>query len=202
MEILKPQPFATLLRPRASTCLWFATLSAILFGAVLTCRALGPDADGEVRVKAALIYRFTTLTEWPESAFSNAEAPVVIEIVGRNPLEAALRAVVEGKKIGSRSVLVITDQEPGPVAHVLVVAEFSKQSLSAKLATVSGRPVLTLSDLPGFISAGGMLRIRRDGPKLGFDVNVHALRQVESVGLKVNPQILKLGRIVEGGDDE
>jgi hypothetical protein len=183
---------------------WIGSLLLLLVCGLHPAASRAAEADPEVPLKAALIYRFTTLTEWPESAFPAPDAPVVIEVVGRHPLEAALRTVIHGKKIGSHPVVVVSDNasETASAPHVLVVADCPREQMSAVLAKVSGKPVLTLSDLSGFTSAGGMLRIRRDGSRLSFDVNIRALRQVETVGLKLNPQVLKLGRLVEGGDDE
>jgi hypothetical protein len=180
-------------------------LSASLFlGGTSVDRAAAAEPAPETRLKAALIYRFTTLTEWPAASFPSPEAPVLIGIIGREPLEEAIRRVAEGKRIGARPIVVVGEHDLGKAGqiHVLVFAEGTKQQFSERLDHLADKPVLTLGDVPGFIPAGGMIRLRREGAKLTFDINIKALRQAEPAGLKLNPQVLKLGRIVEGGGDE
>lgn len=204
MAILKKTPDTAAAACRTSPVRWFAVFVGVLAATCFAVRALAADTAAEIQVKAALIYRFTTLTEWPENAFSSSNAPVCVGIIGPPELENSLRAVVEGKKIGTHSLVVVPEGKLADHAtiHVLVVAESPKHRAAEHLAKVAHQAVLTIGDQPGFAAAGGMLRLRRDGPKLTFDVNIRALRRVEPAGLKLNPQVLKLGRIVEGGDDE
>jgi hypothetical protein len=180
-----------------------ALSATLLLCGILEDRASAGEPAPETRLKAALIYRFTTLAEWPAESFPSPEAPVLIGVIGREPLEEAIRGVVDGKRIGARPIVVVAKKDLADVGplHVLVFAEGTKEQFEEQLARLGDKPVLTLSDLPGFTAAGGMIRLRRDGPRMNFDINIRALRQAEPAGFKLNPQILKLGRIVEGDDD-
>jgi hypothetical protein len=194
-------PVSCCLRRLILGCL--ALSATLLLCGMLVARATAAEPASETRLKAALIYRFTTLTEWPAESFPSPDAPVLIRVIGREPLAEAIRSVVTGKRIGARPIVVVAKKDLADVGplHVLVFAEGTKEQFEEQLARLGDKPVLTLSDLPGFTAAGGMIRLRRDGPRMNFDINIRALRQAEPAGFKLNPQILKLGRIVEGDDD-
>ncbi len=180
---------------------WLVAAALLLLVWALGLRLDAADAASETQLKAALIYRFATLAQWPDTAFADAEAPVVIAVVGRHGLEAAVRGIAADKKIGKRPVLVVADPDFKSAVHVLVVAaEGGRTDLKALFGRLAERPVLTIGDPSGFCAEGGMIGLRREDARLTFDVNIRALRRVESAGLKLNPQVLKLGRIVEGGD--
>lgn len=159
------------------------------------------EPASETKLKAALIFKFAVLAEWPDTAFSGTNTPVIIGIASQPPLEEALKAFSSGKKIGDRPVVVRPQRDPADVAkvHVLVVSDLPKVQMDELIGRSAGHPVLTIGDTEETVEAGGMVRLRRAGGKLTFDVNVRALRRVEPTGLRLNPQVLKLGTLVEGG---
>jgi hypothetical protein len=61
------------------------------------------------------------------------------------------------------------------------------------LKDASHYSLLTVSDIPGFCEAGGMIGMVPVENRLGFDVNVAAVRKV---GLSVGSQLLKLSRTI------
>ena len=47
--------------------------------------SLRAQISREYDVKAAFLYNFITITEWPEEAFTTPESPYVIGVVGYDP---------------------------------------------------------------------------------------------------------------------
>ncbi len=55
-------------------------------------------------------------------------------------------------------------------------------------------PVLTVSDIDGFAEQGGIIGLSLNGERVEFTVNLRAARQA---GIKLNSQLLRLGRVVQ-----
>src|ERR1700744_2916631 len=74
---------------------WF-WLSAFLFLAFSN-----PSAEAQVsreyQLKAAFLYNFAQFTDWPENAFADTNAPIVIGIFGSDPFGPALPETIRGE---------------------------------------------------------------------------------------------------------
>src|SRR5580658_8662880 len=64
------------------------------------------EVAGEYKVKAAFIYNFAQFVDWPDTAFTSADAPFIVAVVGKDPFEGILEQVVAGKRVGARRVIV------------------------------------------------------------------------------------------------
>jgi hypothetical protein len=74
-------------------------LSALIVGVfVCTVAAAQSDQPGEYEVKAAFLFNFTKFVEWPENAFVDPHAPIVIGIIGDDPFGESLVRIVAGQK--------------------------------------------------------------------------------------------------------
>src|SRR5581483_6102858 len=86
-------------------------VGAICFALVASLLLLGRGASGqsasEQQVKAAYLYNFAKLAEWPSEAFSAPNSPIVFCVVGGNDdFVAILRTTLGNKTIGTRSLVV------------------------------------------------------------------------------------------------
>ena len=105
-----------------------------------------------------------------------------------NPPAALL--ALEGQKVGSRQVQ-LQLEAPFQGCDVLYVdASFGGWR---SLLAAPGTPVLTVSDIPGFIAAGGMIELVLESDAVRFDVNLGALR---AQSIRLPPQVLSLARQV------
>src|SRR5689334_1690426 len=85
---------------------WFLFVVAV--GAVLCGIAAAQSGQpSEYEVKAAFLFNFTKFVEWPESVFSDPQAPIVIGIIGDDPFGDSLRRIVAGQKAQGRAILII-----------------------------------------------------------------------------------------------
>lgn len=150
----------------------------------------------EYEVKAAFLYHFAHLVDWP--APDVAGAPFVIAVVGSDPFGATLADVLAGKSVRGQPVRV--QRYPGSAQvgeeriHILFVGGGGDERVRRALAAVGGRPVLTVGEGPRFAERGGMIgfRVTPEG-RVAFDIN---LRRAEQSGLRIRAQLLKLARIV------
>ena len=60
----------------------------------------------EYKVKAAFLYNFAKLVEWPSNAFASAQSPFVLGVLGTDPFGKSLDEVVAGKKVHGHPVVV------------------------------------------------------------------------------------------------
>ena len=181
--------------------------AAVAMGAVAALAGLAPPAPRaatpspprEHDVKAAFLYHFAQLVEWPVGAAPPGE-PFVIGVVGGDPFKGALDRALEGKSVRTHPIEVrrfaTVAQLEGARVHVLFVAGDAGLRERA-LDAVSAQPVLTVGESEGFAERGGMIgfRLTRDG-RVGFEINA---RRAEQAGLRMSSQLLKLARIVGPG---
>src|SRR5450631_2903001 len=60
----------------------------------------------EDQIKAGFLFNFTKFVEWPPESFGDANAPMVIGIVGDSAIEKLLMEVAAGKSVNGRPVVV------------------------------------------------------------------------------------------------
>jgi hypothetical protein len=65
------------------------------------------------------------------------------------------------------------------------------------LDRVRSRPVLTVSDAPGFLDEGGIIQLVRTDNRLGFNISLPA---AERAGLRLSSHLLRLAGTLRGGD--
>ncbi len=95
--------------------------------------------------------------EWPDDAFADSLAPIVIGIVGDDPFGDALPQVIVGKTVQGRD-LVIRRYHTGENVRgcqILYVDASEKKRLVPLLASLRGSSVLTVADLDGFLDEEG-----------------------------------------------
>ena len=68
-------------------------------------------------------------------------------------------------------------------------------SMGRILAAADGKPILTVSDLPDFALAGGMIGLKIVDNHVRFDINARIARKV---GLQLSAQLLRLADLVVG----
>jgi hypothetical protein len=150
----------------------------------------------EYQLKAAFLYNFVQFVQWPGNAFTNAQTPFVIGILGDDPFGAALDETVQGQTVLDHKLIVQRAKRLEDLrdCQLIFVSKSEKPHLADILSTLKDRPVLTVSETQGFASHGGMINFYLDGKKVRFELNPEAAQQR---GLKISSQLLSLGKIVE-----
>lgn len=155
---------------------------------------LAGAATKEQAVKAGFVYNITKYVVWP-SYVSDAEQ-FNLCVFGDAKLGGALK-VLQGKLVGGKSVVVRrwVKSEKLETCHMVFIAQDETGDGYAAMQAVSALPVLTISDETAFIDHGGMVGLIRNGTKVGFEVN---LKAVKAAGLRMSAQLLKLAITVKG----
>ncbi|VFQ43497.1 protein of unknown function duf4154 [Desulfoluna butyratoxydans] len=148
----------------------------------------------ESRIKAAYLLNFARFVTWPEEAFDNSVAPIVLCVLGDDPIDSAL-PTIQYKRVQNRPLEIrhITSLGELPRCHMLFVGETPPKTIQQVLTAIGTRPILTVSSLPGFSSRGGMLTFIKTENKIRFEVNLSTTR---TAGLSISSRLLKLARLV------
>src|SRR3954452_25579256 len=74
--------------------------------AAITLNAQNTSGSAEYLIKAGFIYNFANLGQWPSSSFAQPDSPIVIVIVGEDPVGTTLDHVLDAKKATACSFVI------------------------------------------------------------------------------------------------
>jgi hypothetical protein len=155
-------------------------------------RLFAADALLEYQVKAVCVLNAARFVSWPSSAFANADAPLVIGILGDNPFGSALQNVVAGETVHERRIVVRrVSLEEAATVHVLFISNSQRDHLAEILRKLGNASVLTISEIEGFTQNGGMVSLTLIRGKIRFDANADSAGRAQ---LKIDSQFLLLTR--------
>lgn len=175
--------------------------------AALLVLALSPVTAGAQQaeaVRAAFVLNFLKFAEWPAAAKADSTA-LVIGALGDDAQAAALRAGLDGKEIQGRrvSVRVFSDADQwrreGQACQALYITPTAAAAWLGLRDEVTARPVLTISEAPGFCEQGGILNLYEEDHRIRFQANPGA---ADHAGLKLRSTLLTLATIVKTKGDK
>src|SRR5437588_12883387 len=82
-----------------------AVLLSLSLVAGANAQSSASAASSEYLIKAGFIYNFAQLVQWPSAAFSQADSPIVIGILGTEPFGTSIDRVVEDKKLDGHNLV-------------------------------------------------------------------------------------------------
>ncbi len=143
----------------------------------------------EYELKAAFLFNIAKFAEWPTDAFGEADSPIVVAIVGRDPFGARLDQLLQGQIVNGRHLRVERVATIGELREVHIVF------LNGVPVDAIRSGVLTVGDGKDFCSRGGMIALRIQNERLAMEVNLTAVNRGR---LKLSAQLLKLATITGG----
>jgi hypothetical protein len=145
----------------------------------------------EYQLKALYLFNFAKFVEWPESAFSNPGAPLVIGVLGENPFGDLLETTVQGKALNRHPLEVREIRAPNEVTncHILFISGSEKKHLPEILKGLQNTPILTVSEMDRFTENGGMINFVWVDKKVHFQINDPVAK---AAGLKIGSKLLGL----------
>lgn len=176
--------------------------SGLILGLLLPALFFNPpnlsaqETPSDYRVKAAYVLNFLRFIQWPDDAFSDTKAPVVIGIVGEDPFGNQLPLVILGKTVQGHN-LVIRRYKAGENlrgSHILFISSSEKKRLTQILAGLRGSSVLTVAEMDRFIEAGGVIQFTFENSRIRFAINADA---ADRARLKVSSKLLSVAQYVE-----
>lgn len=174
---------------------WAALVTGAFLVAKLEAQAGGkevPNRPGEYEVKAALLFHFLQLVDWPKEALSADSQTLTVGVLGHSHCCEPIATALNGKRVKERAirVLPLTDLQRLGECHLIFLTADESDRARKLLELLKGRPVLTVGESRGFAKGGGILNFYRQERKVRFEVNSAA---AERAGLLLASDLLKLG---------
>src|SRR3984893_9492451 len=105
----------------------------------------------EYEIKAAFLYNFTKFVDWPARTFANADAPIVIGVLGDSPCVQALERLIKDRKVNGRTIVWTRIDWPAEskVTQLLFVGSAQEGQFAGLEPPIESLPVLTVGESPG-----------------------------------------------------
>ncbi len=148
-------------------------------------------AVSEYSVKAVLLFRLPQFVYWPQS--DKAPVSTALCVQGSHPFGNLLQQLT--RNAATTVELRFLDSAAGYAGcDLLFISRSEAGQLDVLLQRAEGRRLVTVSDIPGFTRAGGMVELVVLGEKVGLALN---RRVAQRKGFDFNAQLLSLAQRVE-----
>lgn len=182
-----------------ASCVGALTTTAKALGLAAACLLLaGHTASAvvpEYKTKAALIFKIGKFVRWPADAFTSADGTFRLCIVGRDDFGDSIDSL-GGKTLQGRVIAIARLADPEQSAtdcRIVFISDSERDRVPEFLSSIARSPVLTISDIDGFASAGGMVGFATSANKLHFEINAAASKRAR---LEIGAQLLQLATLI------
>ncbi|WP_416396744.1 YfiR family protein [Allohahella sp. A8] len=158
--------------------------------------AAAKDGAPEYRIKAAMVFKFLSYTQWPDSAFEAPDSPYRIWVLGASPISAELQEGIAGRLVNDRPVQVLTASSTREITlpHVVFVGHDAEDALAALTRRNKGKPLLVVTENEDGLAPGSTINLRLISGRVGFDVSLH---WADISQLKLSSRLLAVASSVE-----
>jgi hypothetical protein len=157
--------------------------------------ASAQPATEEYKVKAAFLFHFAQLVEWPAGALSAGDQSLNLCVFADEPRLQELQSTLERKPVGTRVLHVVLLGTTNAVqgCNILFLSRDQARRQAAILKSLQGQPVLTVGETGNFLSDGGMIQLHLEDDKVRFDINAGV---ADSSHLRISSRLLLLATSV------
>ena len=161
---------------------------------LLTFRRSSKFAE-EYQLKAAFLFNFAKLIEWPLTAFADLQSPFTIGVFGKDPFGSSLDEAFANKNIGDRPIVMqrLKDKTELRHCHVVFVSSSEAELVANIVESLQGTNVLLVGESAGFAEAGGVIEFTREDKYVRFTINPDAGGRAS---LKISSRLTALAKIV------
>jgi hypothetical protein len=172
--------------------IWLAALAGL---SLLATKGIGQVESSEYQLKAVFLFNFAQFVEWPENAFVNADAPIVIGVLGADPFGSILDETVRDEHIGGRPLVIQRYRRLDEIGtcHILFINGSEFPHLEKILSALNGRSVLTVSDADRAARRGVMVQFITEKKRVRLRINLDAAKLA---GLTLSSKLLRPTEIV------
>ena len=151
-----------------------------------------PASLPEYKVKARIIRKLLDYLEWPNM---EAGRPIVVAVLEPSSFEDHLaqeleNGLVRGRPLKFRLLRSISQIDQ---CDVVFIPETWEENLDRLLGSLKGKPIISISDTPGFANRGVIINLAPAEGKTRLEVNLESLKRS---GVSLSPQLLKFAIIV------
>jgi len=157
--------------------------------------AAAADGGRVDELKAAYLFNFAKLVEWPATTAADS---LTICFVGAQGVHAAFARTVGDKPVGARRIVVKPMLAPAESRAGCDVVYLDAAMAGGSQPIESSVPALTVSDAQDFAAHGGMIELFPEGNRLRFNIN---LPSAQRAGLRISSSLLQLAARVEKGGE-
>jgi YfiR/HmsC-like len=163
--------------------------------------AMAQQGNDEYHVKAAFLFHFAQLVEWPSDASGDSGNSIFLCTLEDDAFSDELENTIEGRQIGSRAIRIrhVHLSQAIHGCNMLVIGKNEDKRLPSILATLRTLPVLTVGESGDFLNSGGIIRFCVIDNRLRFNINLAA---ADSSHLKISSQLLLLAASVTRGAND
>jgi hypothetical protein len=167
----------------------------LLLASALFPTRLRAQAFKEYDLKAAFLYHLTQFVEWPPEAFSVAEDPLVIGVLGTDPFGKTLNEIARDEVVKNRKLIIQRYRNVDEIksCHILFISQSETGRLDEIFSGLKGRNILTVGDTDGFAQRGGMVRFITEKNKIKLRIN---LDSVKAASLTISSKLLRAADLV------
>ncbi|MDB6128421.1 MAG: YfiR family protein, partial [Verrucomicrobia bacterium] len=169
-------------------------LAALLAGVGVQAAGTAPHLTS-TEVEAVFLFNFAQFVAWPAASFPDAQAPLVIGVLGKDPFGSILDDVVHGEKVKGRPILIRRFSRVQDVdrCQILFISQSENDRLTQDCAALKSRPVLTVSDIKDFAQRGGMIEFVQEKERIRFRI---ALQRARSESIEISAKLLRPAEVV------
>jgi hypothetical protein len=176
---------------------------ALFVGTANPCEGRTGEDDQILTRKTDMVLSALRSATWPDSAFTAADDPVVLSVLGENELAHALQHgakswSVHGRAVVIRQISIQRTREESDYlseiipqilsSHALFICSSESRLMDALLRKLGSPDVLTISDMESFIGLGGMIELTRRGDEISVNRNI---KSIQSTQLKVDGELIQ-----------
>ncbi len=171
------------------------TTAAVLLSLLVGSGAVAQPDSQEYAVKAAFLFHFAQLIDWPAEMYSKNNDPLVFCTYEDDPARDEIRNTVENKKVGTRLYRFrsLRAAQEAQACQILFLSKGEVHRQAATLKALQGTSVLTVGETDSFFLDGGMIRFHLEDGRVRFDISVGA---AESGRIKISSRLLLLASYV------
>jgi len=154
-------------------------------------------SPSEYQVKAIFLFNIVQFVDWPPAAFADAQAPLVVGVLGKDPFGAYLDETFRGETASNRPVIVQRYRrvEEIETCHLLFISVSEARHLEQILARLKDRSILTVAD-GGSGRRGVGIQFVTVQNKIRMKIDLEA---ASAAHLTISSKLLKLAEIVTPG---
>ena len=123
-------------------------LSAVAVAAMIAVASPARADVSATDVKAAFLPRFARYVTWPPSASPSGAEPFVLCVIGDDPFGNNLDTAARSQSVDGRRIVVrrLSSADGAGACQIAYVSGNRSQAIAQSLASLRGKPVLTVTD--------------------------------------------------------
>lgn len=156
----------------------------------------GAQATSDGR-RASVVYNLSKFVVWPPDDGGGVPGPSTFCVLGEDSIAGELMKRC-GEGGGETADLFRQVYRPEEVqgCQVLFIGRVMAPALPDLLDRLDKHPLFTVSEIPGFAQAGGMVEIVSANDRVGFHINLDAAKRA---GLSIKAPLLQIAEVILNG---